>query len=279
VLSQEVLDGLMPRDRGRYIDGTVGAGGHAARILSASGPGGRLLGLDADVEALNFARKALAPFGTRVVLAESNFDQLKNAALASGFVPADGILLDLGLSTMQLSDPARGFSFTGDSLDMRASRSTKTTAEDLVNGLSQQELADLIYRFGEEQLARRIARCIVNARPLHSARELAKVVERAVGRRGRIHPATKTFQALRIAVNHELENLDRTLPQMAEVTSPGSRAAIITFHSLEDRRVKEFFKENRDWRNLTKHPIRPTRLEILANPRSRSAKLRMAERV
>jgi 16S rRNA (cytosine1402-N4)-methyltransferase len=273
------MDALMPKDGGSYIDGTVGAGGHAAQILSASSPGGRLLGLDADVDALNIAGKTLANYGVRAVLVESNFDQLQMAALAHGFTPADGILLDLGLSSMQLSDPARGFSFASGSLDMRASRSAKLTADDLVNELTQEELADLIYQYGEEYQSRRIARHIVAARPLHSALELADVIERAVGRRGRTHPATKTFQALRIAVNHELENLDSVLPQLGMVTSPGSRAAIITFHSLEDRRVKDFFKENRNWRNLTKHPIRPSRSETLANPRSRSAKLRVAERV
>jgi 16S rRNA (cytosine1402-N4)-methyltransferase len=279
VLAEEVIAGLLPHNGGRYIDGTVGAGGHASRILYSSGPGGRLIGLDADADALNIARTTLARFGDRAILVEANFNQLERVASANGFIPTDGVILDLGLSSMQLADPARGYSFASETLDMRTNRAAKTTAEDLVNGLDQKELADLIYQYGEERLSRRIARRIVEARPLHSARELAEVIEQAIGRRGRTHPATKTFQALRIAVNHELENLESVLAQLAGVTAPGSRVAFITFHSLEDRRVKEFFKGNREWHTLTKHPTRPNRLEILANPRSRSAKLRMAERV
>jgi 16S rRNA (cytosine1402-N4)-methyltransferase len=279
VLAREVIDSLAPRDAGHYIDGTVGAGGHAVRILEASEPGGRLLGLDDDGHALMIARENLARFEDRAVLVRANFRELEATASAYGFLPAQGVLLDLGLSSMQLSDPQRGFSFVGDTLDMRINQSEGETAEDLVNGLTQDELADLIFRYGEEHHSRRIARRIIEARPIHSASELAKVIERAVGRRGGIHPATKTFQALRIEVNHEMGNLDRVLPQLTRVTAAGSRAAIITFHSLEDRRVKEFFKGNRDWQNLTKHPIRPSRAETLANPRSRSAKLRVAERL
>jgi 16S rRNA (cytosine1402-N4)-methyltransferase len=279
VLAQEVMAALLPHDGGRYIDGTVGAGGHAAQILEASGPSGKLLGLDGDGDALDLARAILAGFDGRAILVQANFDQLETTASAHGFIPAHGVLLDLGLSSMQLSNPVRGFSFSSDTLDMRMNRSVGITAEELVNTLAQDQLADIIFRYGEERLSRRIARRIVEARPIHSARALASVVERAVGRRGRMHPATKTFQALRIAVNHELENLDSVLPQLTRVTTPGSRVAIITFHSLEDRRVKEFFKANRNWHNLTKHPFKPTRTEILANPRSRSAKLRVAERL
>lgn len=279
VLLREVIEALTPREGGRFIDGTLGAGGHAAEILEASTPGGRLLGLDADNEAIATARKTLERFGDRAVLVNANFRDLEKIATAHGFVPADGVLLDLGLSSMQLSTSARGFSFQSSSLDMRMNQTEGTTAQELVNELSERELADLIYKYGEEKRSRQIARHIVRARPLHTGEELAQVVERGVARRGRVHPATRTFQALRIAVNHEMENLDRALPQLTRVTRAGSRAAIITFHSLEDRRVKDFFRRNADWQNLTKHPVKPGRTEILANPRSRSAKLRVAERL
>ncbi len=279
VLAQEVLQALAPHAGGRYIDGTLGAGGHAAQILETSSPDGRLLGLDRDPEAQSVARARLDKFGSRAILVRANFNQLASIASAHGLVPADGILLDLGLSSMQLSNRARGFSFESDSLDMRMDLTDRTTAEDLVNDLPEEELANLIFHFGEERFSRRIARRIVQARPIHSARELADVIERAVGRHGRRHPATRTFQALRIAVNHELENLESVLPQLVQVTAPGSRVAIITFHSLEDRLIKNCFKRHQDWQNLTKHPIKPTRAEILANPRARSAKLRVAERV
>ena len=278
VLLSEVLEGLAPVSGGRYIDGTVGAGGHAAAILEASGPDGRLLGLDGDPEALDIARAALAGFGGRVVLVRSNFINLEAVAAARGFVPAQGVLLDLGLSSMQLANPARGFSFLGESLDMRMDPATGTTAADLVNGLDEKELADLIFRYGEERNSRRIAKSIVAARPIESAEQLAGVLERAVGRYGRIHPATRTFQALRLAVNRELENLVEVLPQLARVTAPGGRAAIITFHSLEDRIVKRFLKGSADWEPLTKHTIKPSREEVLNNPRARSAQLRVAER-
>jgi 16S rRNA (cytosine1402-N4)-methyltransferase len=279
VFAREVLDGLAPRPGGKYIDGTVGAGGHAAKILQASSPDGQLLGLDGDPEALEIARATLVGFGERAILVRANFNELHSIAAARGFVPAQGVLLDLGLSSMQLTNPARGFSFAGETLDMRMNPATETTAADLVNGLDEAELADLIYRFGEEHFSRRIARRIVEARPIHSAQELASLIERAVGRRGKIHPATKTFQALRIAVNHELENLERVLPQLGQVVEPGGRAVIITFHSLEDRIVKRFFRDDLGWQNLTKHPVKPTREEVKANPRARSAKLRVAERV
>jgi 16S rRNA (cytosine1402-N4)-methyltransferase len=279
VLLDQVLEALAPRSGGQYIDGTVGAGGHAAAILKASSPDGRLLGLDGDTEALDIARETLNSFGARAILVRSNFNQLNSIATAYGFVPAQGVLLDLGLSSMQLSNPLRGFSFLGATLDMRMDSRNETTAAQLVNQLPEGELADLIYRYGEEHFSRRIARRIVESRPIESAEGLALVIERALGRRGRTHPATKTFQALRIVVNRELENLEAVLPQLAPVTAPGGRVAIITFHSLEDRLVKQFFRKNDDWKNLTKHPIKPPRAEILANPRARSAKLRVAERV
>lgn len=273
------MNALAPRAGGKYIDGTLGAGGHAKAVLTAAAPGGKLLGLDGDPEALNIARETLSLFGERAIFVRSNFIQLKNIAASHNFIPADGVLLDLGLSSMQLANVARGFSFLSDSLDMRMDDRTELTAAEIVNEWDEQELADLIYELGEEHGSRRIARWIAANRPIKSAQELAGVIERAVGRHGKIHPATKTFQALRIAVNHELENVQAVLPQLAEVVGQGGRVAIITFHSLEDRIVKNFFKSNRHWRNLTKHPIKPTYQETRENARARSAKLRVAERV
>ncbi len=280
VLFQEVIDVLAPRDGGRYIDATLGAGGHAAGILAASAPTGRLLGLDADPAALTVAAANLAAFGARATLVHSNFERLREVAAANGFLPADGIVLDLGLSSLQLADAARGFSFQTDgALDMRFDPAVPTTAADLVNSLDEEELADLIFEYGEEHASRRIARAIVRARPLTTARQLGDVIERAVGRHSRIHPATRTFQALRIAVNREIEVLEQVLPQMVETLAPQGKVAIISFHSLEDRRVKNFFRETQSLRVLTKHPMRPTREEEQVNPRSRSAKLRVAEKM
>jgi 16S rRNA (cytosine1402-N4)-methyltransferase len=279
VLLDEVLKALAPKGGGKYIDGTVGAGGHAEAILNASAPDGKLLGLDGDAEALSIARETLKPFGERVVLVRANFTQLKSVAAEHGWIPADGVLLDLGLSSMQLASPTRGFSFASDSLDMRMDDRTELTAADIVNEWSEAELANLIFQYGEEHLSRKIARVICAQRPFHSAKELADAIEGAIGRHGKIHPATRTFQALRIVVNHELENVEAVLPQLAEVVGPGGRVAIITFHSLEDRIVKNFFKANVQWRNLTKHPIQPTYQQSRENPRARSAKLRVAERV
>ncbi len=280
VLFQEVIDSLAPHAGGRYIDATLGAGGHAAGILATSAPTGRLLGLDADPTALTVAATNLAAFGARATLVHSNFERLRDVAAANGFLPADGIVLDLGLSSMQLADSARGFSFQTDgALDMRFNPDEPTTAADLVNSLDEEELADLIFEYGEEHASRRIARAIIRARPLTTARQLADVIERAVGRHGRIHPATRTFQALRIAVNRETEALENVLPQIVETLAPQGKVAIISFHSLEDRRVKNFFRESENLRVLTKHPMRPTREEERVNPRSRSAKLRVAEKV
>jgi 16S rRNA (cytosine1402-N4)-methyltransferase len=280
VLFKPVIEQLAPRDGGRYIDATLGAGGHAAGILDASAPTGRLLGLDADPAALTIAAQNLTRYGDRARLVHTNFENLHAIAAVHGFAPADGIVLDLGLSSMQLSDAARGFSFLTDgALDMRFDSADPTTAADLVNGLSEKELADLIFGYGEERASRRIARAIVRARPISTAKQLADVIERATGRHGRIHPATRTFQALRVAVNRELQVLDHVLPDAVETLRPGGRVAIISFHSLEDRRVKNYFRSSDQLRVLTKHPIQPTDEEIATNPRSRSAKLRVAERV
>ena len=298
VLFQVVLDGLQVRPGGRYIDATVGGGGHAAGVLTSSSPDGCLLGLDRDPATVEIARARLSPFGRRATLIHGSFAHLGELARSHGFFSADGILFDLGLSSLQLADPVRGFAFRADGpLDMRFDpKACGATAADLVNELSAEELAALLYRYGEERQARRIVGAIVAARPLHTTRELAAVVEGVVGRRRRIHPATRTFQALRIAVNDELAALEAALPQAVEVLAPGGRLAVISFHSLEDRLVKRFMRrESRDCicppelpvctcnhratlGLITRKPVRPTADEIAANPRSRSARLRVAER-
>jgi 16S rRNA (cytosine1402-N4)-methyltransferase len=299
VLLEEVVDGLKTEPGGRYIDATVGGGGHAYELLAASSPDGQLLGLDRDPAALEIANARLAGYDARFELAHSSFARLAEVAAAHDFVPVDGILLDLGLSSLQLADADRGFSFLADGpLDMRFDpTSGGRTAADLVNHLSSEELADILYRYGEERQSRRIARAIVGARPLHTTRELADVIVQAVGRRrDRLHPATLAFQALRIAVNDELTALERALPQAVRLLVPGGRLVVIAFHSLEDRIVKRFLR--RESRNcicppelpictcdhqatlnvITRQPVRPTDEEIRFNPRSRSARLRIAER-
>ena len=280
VLFQEVIAYLAPRASGHYIDATLGAGGHAAGILEASAPTGRLLGLDADPAALAIAGANLAAFGDRATLVHSNFERLGEVAAANDFIPADGIVFDLGLSSMQLADAARGFSFQSDgALNMRFNPDDPTTAADLVNSLDEEELADVIYEYGEEHASRPIARAIVRARPIRTASQLARVIESAVGRHGKIHPATRTFQALRIEVNREIEVLQKVLPQISEILGPHGKVAIISFHSLEDRLVKNWFRASESLSVLTKHPVRPTHDETVLNPRSRSAKLRVAEKV
>ena len=288
VLYNEVLEGLQPRPGGVYIDGTVGAGGHAAGLLERSAPDGRLLGLDRDPAALAQAGARLAGFGARVRLEQASYLQMADFAPEAS---ADGVLLDLGLSSLQLDDPARGFSFQGEgALDMRFGPDTELTAALIVNEWPADELADVLFEYGEERLSRRIARAIVAARPLHTTRELAEVVSRAAGgRREKIHPATRTFQALRMAVNEELEAVAAVLPLAASRLRPGGRLAVISFHSLEDRRVKHYFRELGQaaaeaatslpaWRVLTRKPIEPTAAETAANPRARSARLRIVER-
>ncbi len=276
----------------------MGGGGHARGILVASTPDGELLGIDADPLAVALAGERLAEFGGRVTLVQGNFADLEEIALEHGFSPVDGILLDLGLSSLQLEAAGRGFSFQLDGpLDMRFDPSRTTTAADLVNDLSVEELASILSRYGEEPQARRIARAIVAERPINTTGELAALVKRTVGRRRRIHPATRTFQALRIAVNEELECLAKALPQALGLLMPGGRLVVISFHSLEDRLVKKFFRrESRDCicppeapvctcghratlGIVTRKPIRPSAEEVAANPRSRSAKLRIAFRL
>lgn len=298
VLYDEVLVGLQPRPGGRYIDATLGAAGHAAGILSLSGPDGLLLGIDADPDAIAFAGQVLQPFGERVVLQVANFRQIEPVARTLGFGQVDGIVMDLGLSSRQLAVADRGFSFTQDGpLDMRLNRSQTGTAADLVNSSSEAELADVIWRFGEERHARRIARAIIAARPVASTGQLADLVAQTVGRREKIHPATRTFQALRIAVNDELQALDQALRQARDLLRPRGRLAVIAFHSLEDRLVKRYYQQEvRDClcppevpvcicehratlKVLTPRPVRPTADEVARNPKSRSARLRLAERL
>ncbi len=295
VLYQPVCDSLNIQPSGRYIDATVGAGGHAGGILQASHPDGRLLGLDADPAALEIAQRRLACFGERATLRHGNFARLAEYARAEGFYPADSIVFDLGLSSMELADSERGFSFQTDGpLDMRFDPDMTRTAADLVNDLTEHELADLIYRYGEETASRAIARAIVAARPLYSTSQLATVISQTVRHRGKIHPATLTFQALRIAVNNELGVLEQGLIAAEATLKPGGRLAVISFHSLEDRIVKQFFaRQSRhcicppealvctcghraSLTILTRKPIRPDAAEIERNPRSRSAKLRIA---
>lgn len=298
VLYEEVLTYLQPHSGGTYIDGTVGAGGHAAGILERSAPDGRLLGLDRDPNALAVAEEQLARFGDRVMLVRANFRDLRDVAEEHGFTTVDGIVLDLGYSSLQIEDLERGFSFRADApLDMRFDPDAETTAADLVNHLDREALADIIYEYGEERQSRRIARAIVENRPIATARELGDLIEETLGRRGRIHPATRTFQALRIAVNDELGALEDVLPQTIELLRPGGRVAVISFHSLEDRIVKHFFRrESQDCicpphilvcecghtaavEVVTRSPVTPPETEIAENPRARSAKLRVAERI
>ena len=300
VLFQAVLSGLRVKPGGEYIDATIGGGGHAAGILAASSPDGRLLGLDRDPAAVEIARDRLTSYAGRVTFVHSSFALLEDVARARDFAPVDGVLFDLGFSSLQLSDPVRGFAFKADGpLDMRFDPTGGgPTAAELVNYLSLEDLKELLYRYGEEARAHRVVEAILAARPLHTTQQLAAVVRAAVGvsRRERIHPATRTFQALRIAVNDELDALEAALPQAVEILAPGGRLVVIGFHSLEDRLVKRFMRrESRDCicssempvctceHRATLHlvgrkPNRPTEEEVDANPRARSARLRVAER-
>jgi 16S rRNA (cytosine1402-N4)-methyltransferase len=298
VLYHEIIHALQPKNEGQYVDGTLGAGGHAKGILEACAPDGRLLGLDVDPQALALARENLAPYGERVRLIRASYDFLTEILREIGWEAVDGILLDLGLSSMQLDTAERGFSFQQNApLDMRFDPASPTNAADLVNKLPQDELADLIYRYGDERASRRIAQAIVKARPLQTTLQLAAVIESVLPRRGRVHPATRTFQALRMAVNQELERVENVLPQAVAALRSGGRLAIISFHSLEDRIVKEYFRaESKDLVNppyeqiyevekkatlkeINRKVIIPGEAEIKANPRARSAKLRVVEKL
>ncbi|GAB4494818.1 MAG: 16S rRNA (cytosine(1402)-N(4))-methyltransferase RsmH [Anaerolineales bacterium] len=282
------------------MDGTLGAGGHAFGILQASEPASHLLGLDLDPQALAIARERLAPFGTRAVLVQASYADVLPLLDALDWPCVQGIVLDLGVSSMQLDTPERGFSFQADApLDMRFSPQAALSAADLVNTFSESELADVIFKFGEDRYARRIARAVVAARPVQTTLQLVDIIRKAVPRpaHGDLHPATRTFQALRIAVNRELETIETALPKLLRALSPGGRLAVIAFHSLEDRLVKHFFRrEAQDClcpprqpictcnhrasvRELTRRPIMPGEDEINRNPRARSARLRVVEKL
>jgi 16S rRNA (cytosine1402-N4)-methyltransferase len=304
VLPEQVVAALAVRPGGRYIDGTLGGGGHTALLLARGAPDARVLGIDADPQSLARVAERLAPevASGRLMLRHGNFSALRRLAAEADFLPVDGVLLDLGLSSDQLADTARGFAFATDGpLDMRFDATRGPSAAELVNELDERELADLIWRYGEERRSRAIARRIVQARqraPITSTSALARQVAAVVpGRPGGIHPATRTFQALRIAVNDELGSLEAALPQAVEALAPGGRLAVISFHSLEDRLVKTYIRrEARDCicppelaecvcghvarlRDLTRHPIEAQPDEVTANARARSARLRIAERV
>jgi 16S rRNA (cytosine1402-N4)-methyltransferase len=299
VLYKEIIHALQPKRGGRYVDCTLGAGGHARGILEACAPDGLLLGLDVDPQALALARESLAPYEGRTRLVQASYISLRDQLAAAGWDAVDGIVLDLGASSMQFDSPSRGFSFLHDGpLDMRFGPHATQSAADLVNTLDESELVDILFRYGEERDARKIARAIVKNRPLHTTRELVTVIEKVSPRKGsRVHPATRTFQALRIAVNEELAAVEEVLPQAVASLKSGGRCAAISFHSLEDRIVKDFFREQSKeivnppyekiyeverkatLKMITKKPITPTDEEIANNPRARSAKLRVVEKL
>jgi 16S rRNA (cytosine1402-N4)-methyltransferase len=301
VLLNETLDLLVKNPAGIYIDGTLGRGGHAVEILKRLSPEGRLIGLDRDVEAIEQTKEILGRFGERAVRIHGNFADMKELCRSIGVTEVDGVLLDLGVSSPQLNVAERGFSFAKDGpLDMRMDRTKGRSAADLVNEDDEETLANIIFRLGEDRDSRRIARAIVLERQqgrIDRTLKLAEIVERAKGgRRGAIHPATQTFQALRMAVNAELESLETGLEAGLSMLREGGRMTVITFHSLEDRMVKDFFKRHVVKREslqqggeklvydepavrlLTKKPLTASKQELTDNPRSRSAKLRAVER-
>lgn len=282
VMVQEVLHWLSPRSGAVIVDGTVGGGGHARAIAPLLGPEGLLVGIDRDPDALPRSEAALAGFPH--ILCQGNYADLPEILAELEISAVDGVLLDLGICSDQLADPERGFSFDASGpLDMRFDPASGEPAYRLVNRLSESRLAELIYRYGEETHSRRIARAIVAERqrgPIRTAAQLAEIIRRTVRRRGgHLDPATKTFQALRIAVNEELRWLEIALRRIPEVLRPGGRFVVLSYHSLEDRLVKEAFRSDSRLRVLTPHPVTPTPEEIAANPRARSAKLRAAERI
>ena len=299
VLLEETMKALAVQPGGRYIDCTLGGGGHATVILEHSSPGGQLLGIDADPEAIKLARKRLEAYRGSSLLVNENFVDLQAICVKYDFFPVHGILFDLGLSSLQLNGNGRGFSFQHKAaLDMRFNPEQEITAADIVNKFPEDELAHLIKKYGEEGYGHRIARRIVKERPIKTTLQLAHVIEHAIGRRrGRIHPATKTFQALRIAVNQELEHLETALKQAVDLLGFGGRLVVISYHSLEDRIVKQFMRRESKGcicppgmptcicgheaclRLINKRPIVPSESETQRNPRSRSAKLRAAERI
>jgi 16S rRNA (cytosine1402-N4)-methyltransferase len=288
VLLNEAIEGLRPQPGGRFVDCTVGLGGHAAAILEKILPSGRLLGIDADPEAIEVAQTKFSGYGEAVTLVNDNFASIGAICSEYHFHPADGILFDLGVSSLQLDTAQRGFSFQCDApLDMRFDPRQGLTAADIVNNFPEAELARIIREYGEERHWRRIAQHIVQSRPITTTSELSHVVKQVVGaRRGKIHPTTRTFMALRIAVNSELENLKLALEQTINLLRFQGRLVVISYHSLEDRIVKEFMRREATSQRhvptlklISRKVIKPSPLEIESNPRSRSAKLRVAERL
>jgi 16S rRNA (cytosine1402-N4)-methyltransferase len=299
VMMPEIMQALNVQPGGRYIDGTLGEGGHSKEILRAANPGGQVLGLDADPEAITVATKRLAEHGDAFLAINTNFRDIRATALQYEFVPVHGVLFDLGVSSLQLDRESRGFSFRrADPLDMRFSLDQHISASNIVNEYAESELADIIFHMGEDRAARRIANAIVRHRPINTSLELAELIEKVNPRRGkRTHPATRTFQAIRIAVNDELSALETALEQAVSLLGQGGRLAVISYHSLEDRIVKNFIRKQASdcicppgtpicrcdhlatLKMISRRPQIPTDSEIGANPRARSAKLRVAERV
>mgnify|MGYP000515261741 FL=1 len=299
VMVPEIMQALKTQPGGRYIDGTLGEGGHSKSILNAVEPGGQVLGLDADAEAITVATERLMEHGDAFLAINTNFRDIRATALRYEFVPVHGVLFDLGVSSLQLDRESRGFSFRrSDPLDMRFSFDQQLTAADIVNEYAESELADLIFHLGEDRAARRIARLIVQKRPINTSLELAELIEKVSPRRGkRMHPATRTFQAIRIAVNDELSALETALEQAVSLLGQGGRLAVISYHSLEDRIVKNFIRKQASdcicppgtpvcrcnhlatLKMISRRPLTPTDSEIETNQRSRSAKLRVAERI
>ena len=302
VLYHEILAALKPGTNRRYVDCTLGAGGHAFGILEASSPNGQLLGFDLDSSAIQLAKERLKPFRDRAFLRHSSYLELENTLLEMGWEGVDGIVIDFGVSSMQFDRPERGFSFLKDGpLDMRFNPQAGQSAADLLNTLSKESIANILWKYGEEQQSRRIAAAICQQRPLTTTTELAELIANTIRTRPRhgrkaINPATKTFQALRIAVNHELDAVENILPMALKSLNPGGRLAVISFHSLEDRIVKQFFqKESRDCicppeqpictcnhkasiSRITRKPITANPTELKENRRARSAKLRIVEK-
>jgi len=285
VLTNEVIEGLQVEDGGSYIDCNVGEGGHSRAILEASSPGGRLLGIDLDPQALETAEENLRAFRDLIVLTNDNFSNLSRIAKEQGLDSVDGILFDLGLSSLQLEGGSRGFSFRADEpLDMRFDPRQEVTAWEIINHYSEEDITRIISAYGEERRADRIAREIVESRPIDTSLQLARVVSRAIRRPwGRTHPATRTFQAIRVEVNRELENLGIALKQSIPLLKRGGRLVIICYHSLEDRLVKNFFRQEsrevKSIRLINKKIISPSHEEVRTNHRSRSARMRVAERI
>jgi 16S rRNA (cytosine1402-N4)-methyltransferase len=298
VLMKEAVEALAVKPGGRYVDCTLGAGGHSAAILDRSQPGGQLLGIEADPMAIREANKSLARFDGATLIVNDNFVNLESICIRHDFVPVNGVFFDLGMSSLQLGPEGRGFSFQYDApLDMRFSPGRTATAAEILNSYPEEELAGLIYRYGGENNSRRIAKAIVGARPLETTVQLAGLIQSVSPGHHRIHPATKTFQALRIAVNQELVNLQSALEQSVRVLGAGGRLVVISYHSLEDRIVKNFFKKASSLcvcppglpvcacgqvpalKLVSSGAVMPSPAEIEANPRSRSARMRIAEKL